>query len=41
MEDFQSRGAPLEYWFFKFNSGPLALLVDFIIRRRQHWERCD
>ena len=41
MEDFQSRGAPLEYWFFKFNSGPLALLVDFIIRRRQHRERCD
>jgi hypothetical protein len=36
MEDFQSRGAPLEYWFFKFNSGPLALLVDFIVRRRQH-----
>jgi hypothetical protein len=36
MEDFESRGAPLEYWFFKFNSGPLAFLVDFIARRRQH-----
>lgn len=36
MEDFEIRGAPLEYWFFKFNSGPLAFLVDFIIRRRQH-----
>jgi hypothetical protein len=36
MEDFESRGAPLEYWFFKFNSGPLALLVDFIAPRRQH-----
>jgi hypothetical protein len=36
MEDFESRGAPLEYWFFKFNSGPLAFLVDFIVRRRQH-----
>jgi hypothetical protein len=36
MEDFESRGAPLEYWFFKFNSGLLAFLVDFIVRRRQH-----
>ena len=36
MEDFESRGAPLEYWFFKFNSGPLAFLVDFIARRRHH-----
>jgi hypothetical protein len=36
MEDFESRGAPLEYWFFKFNSGPLAFLVDFIVRRRHH-----
>jgi hypothetical protein len=36
MKDFESRGAPLEYWFFKFNSGPLAFLVDFIVRRRHH-----
>lgn len=33
MDDFESRGAPLEYWFFKFNHGPLAFLVDFITRR--------
>ena len=25
--------APLEYWFFKLQAGPLAFLVDFIIRR--------
>ena len=24
-----------EYWFFKVNSGPVALLVDWIARRRQ------
>jgi hypothetical protein len=36
MKDFESRGAPLEYWFLKFNSGPLAFLVDFIVRRRHH-----
>jgi hypothetical protein len=35
MDDFESRGAPLEYWFFKFNHGHLAFLVDFITRRRQ------
>lgn len=27
------RGSPLEYWFIKFNTGSLAFLVDFIIRR--------
>ena len=36
MEDLESRGAPIEYWFFKFNSGSLAFLVDFIVRRRHH-----
>jgi hypothetical protein len=36
MDDFGTRGAPLEYWFLKFNQGRLAFLVDFIIRRRQH-----
>jgi hypothetical protein len=35
MDDLQSREAPLEYWFFKFNSGRLALLVDFIAKRRR------
>lgn len=35
MDDFESRGAPLEYWFFKFNHGNLAFLVDFITRRQQ------
>lgn len=31
----------LEYWFFKVNSGPIALIVDWIARRRvnQHWLR--
>jgi hypothetical protein len=24
----------LEYWFFKVNAGPVALLVDWIARRR-------
>ena len=28
--------AALEYWFFKVNSGPVALLVDWIARRRQN-----
>lgn len=29
----------LEYWFFKVNTGPIALLVDWISRRRanEHW----
>ncbi|HLB49096.1 MAG TPA: hypothetical protein VJL59_18960, partial [Anaerolineales bacterium] len=26
--------AALEYWFFKVNAGPVALLVDWIARRR-------
>src|SRR5262245_16811411 len=30
-----------EYWFFKVNAGPTALLVDWIARRRanEHWLR--
>ena len=28
--------ANLEYWFFKVNAGPVALLVDWIARRRCH-----
>jgi len=33
--------ASLEYWFFKVNSGPVALLVDWIVRRntQQNWLR--
>ena len=27
--------AALEYWFFKVNSGPVALLVDWIARRKR------
>jgi hypothetical protein len=34
MTDLTVRGSPLEYWFFRLNTGPLAFLVDFIIRRR-------
>jgi hypothetical protein len=34
MDDFASRAAPLEYWFWKFHAGDLAFLVDFILRRR-------
>ena len=26
--------AALEYWFFKVNAGPVALIVDWILRRR-------
>ena len=33
MDDFTSREAPLEYWFWKFHAGDLAFLVDFILRR--------
>ena len=33
MTDLAVRGSPLEYWFFRLNTGPLAFLVDFIIRR--------
>jgi hypothetical protein len=32
MDDLGARGAPIEYWFFKFNQGGLAFLVDFILR---------
>jgi len=28
-------GAGYEYWFFKLNAGPVALLVDWVIRRRE------
>jgi hypothetical protein len=33
--------AALEYWYFKVNAGPLALLVDWIARRRldEQWMR--
>jgi hypothetical protein len=33
--------AALEYWFFKVNAEPMALLVDWIARRRthEHWLR--
>ena len=33
--------AALEYWFFKVNAEPVALLVDWIARRRthEHWLR--
>lgn len=31
--------AALEYWFFKVNAGPVALLVDWIARRRDRSER--
>jgi hypothetical protein len=30
------RKAALEYWFFKVNAGPVALLVDWIARRDRH-----
>lgn len=33
MSDLAVRGKSLEYWFFRFNAGSLAFLVDFIIRR--------
>jgi hypothetical protein len=33
VEEFRSRGAPLEYWFIKVRSGDLSFLVDWIIRR--------
>jgi hypothetical protein len=32
MDDLEARGAPIEYWFFKFNLDGLAFLVDFILR---------
>ena len=27
--------APLEYWFFKVNAGPISLIVDWIERRKR------
>jgi hypothetical protein len=33
VEEFRSRGAPLEYWFIKVRSGDLSFLVDWIVRR--------
>jgi hypothetical protein len=39
MDDLEARGAPIEYWFFKFNHDGLAFLVDFILRgERDHGE---
>ncbi len=35
MEDLASRGAPLEYWFFRTAIDDLALLVDVIVRGRE------
>lgn len=33
VDDFRSRAASVEYWFWKFRSGELAFLVDFIVRK--------
>jgi hypothetical protein len=33
VSDLAAQGSPLEYWFFRLNAGPLAFLVDFIVRR--------
>ncbi|HSO50056.1 MAG TPA: hypothetical protein VLS86_05880 [Acidimicrobiia bacterium] len=33
MSDLAVRDKPLEYWFFWFNAGSLAFLVDYVIRR--------
>jgi hypothetical protein len=39
VDDLGSRGAPIEYWFLKFNLEDLAFLVDFIVRGdRDHGE---
>jgi hypothetical protein len=35
MDDLEPRGDRIEYWFFKFNQGDLAFLVDFIVRRER------
>ena len=35
MDDFATRGAPLDYWFWKVQSGSLSFLVDFIVRRER------
>jgi len=34
VSDLATRGSPLEYWFLRLNTGRLAFLVDFIVRRR-------
>src|SRR5687767_1258024 len=34
MDDFAAREPALEYWFWKVYAGPLAFLVDFIVRRK-------
>jgi hypothetical protein len=34
MDDFTTRGASLDYWFWKVHAGRLAFLVDFIVRRQ-------
>ncbi len=36
MDDLAARGAPLEYWFFRTDSGDLSFLVDLIVRRGEH-----
>lgn len=38
---FPHPSTALEYWFFKVNSGPIALIVDWIARRQvnEHWLR--
>jgi hypothetical protein len=35
------QASALEYWFFKVNAGPIALIADWIERPRQkeHWLR--
>lgn len=33
MDDFDTRGAPLDYWFWKFHLEDLDFLVDYIVRR--------
>ena len=33
MDDFSPRGAPVEYWFWRFRAGDLSFLVDFIVRQ--------
>jgi hypothetical protein len=33
VDDFQPRGARLEYWVAKLQAGELSFLVDWIVRR--------
>jgi hypothetical protein len=33
-DDMSTRGAPLEYWFARLDTGDVSFLVDFIVRRR-------